>query len=286
MLRPLDCDADRQEAPFLVEHATREPRPGAVEPAPRLLITEHLRTSGLLERLSGDATRALLALLSCRNPNGRLRPDVRELCAILGVEERTARKWLGQLATTGFGGQPLVRIEPHESGLETVHPSPRLVGEVVPPPVAEPEVIEEGAGHREEIIRRSRAAYARPRAEVERDILLQLGHNPEEADDGPAGDVWRRLSALGVPPEQARRLMDSHPLEAITDQLDWLPLRGEVRNRARFVVAAVEGAYAPPPQALRDRGSHGSTAEDLSLDDVLAVGDEQPLWSPEEETHE
>lgn len=274
---PTFAPSPETTTPFLIEHAVHEPKPGEVLPAPRiLLLTRNLRTCGLLERMSGEATRALLALLACLNPNGRIRPDVREIAALLGVEERIARKWLGQLAHTGFEGEPLVRLETHESGLETVHLSARAVAEVVPPPLPaeEPPAL---VSSREEIIAHSRAAYARPRAEVERDILRQLGHEPEETEPGPVGDAWRRLSALGVPNEQIRRLIDAFSLDVINDQIDWLPLRGEVRNRARYVIAAIEGNYEPPARVRLERTI--AAAEETAA--VPAVGDSVSLTLPE-----
>ena len=105
---------------------------------------------------------------------------------------------------------------------------------------------------RDAIYAQNRALYAKPRAEVEREVMRLLGHAPEESGDTPDGDVRRRLSRVGVTAEDIERLVSSYPLEAMTDQLDWLPQRN-AKNPARFVVAAVENGYEPPLSVVRER---------------------------------
>ena len=110
---------------------------------------------------------------------------------------------------------------------------------------------------RDAIYAQNRAMYAKPRAEVEREVMRLLGHAPEEADDTPEGEVRRRLSRLGVPAEDIERLVSSHPLEAITDQLNWLHQRS-AKNPARFVVAAIDNRYEPPLSVVRKRRIHNT----------------------------
>ena len=56
---------------------------------------------------------------------------------------------------------------------------------------------------------------------------------------------------MGVSFDVARRLVQEYPLTRVGEQVDWLPYRG-AKNPARFIVAAIEKEYDPPPNFSRD----------------------------------
>jgi hypothetical protein len=91
----------------------------------------------------------------------------------------------------------------------------------------------------------SREKYARPRAEVERMVLEQLGHHPEESAETPEGETRRGLQSVGVSREQIDLLIEEFGIEACHRQVQWLPLRG-AKNPGRYVVAAIQDNYSPP----------------------------------------
>lgn len=253
-------------APFLIEHL-RLPDPhqnNRYTPAARLVVLPTLRTSGLLSTLPGDEVKSLMALLTFLTANGNVSATLPELARALNVSESKARARMERLITLVWDGQPLVAEVPRELGLDAYVPSPRLwAQEERHTREAQEEADEQkrreaeaallpGPTVRDAIYAQNRALYTKPRAEVEREVMRLLGHAPEEADDTPEGEVRRRLSRLGVPGEDAERLMVSHSLADITDQLDWLPQRN-AKSPARFVVAAIEGHYDPPLSVVRER---------------------------------
>jgi hypothetical protein len=291
-------------APFTVEHVRAYEKPGGIRftPGARLLLTRALRTSGLLRALPDAEARSLLWLLTYLRPDGRIEASVAELAATMEVPEAKARARMDRLVRLTWRGNPVVTALRRDSGLDSYILAPHLVEEVPAP--SEPESASASPSSppfvpagREAVVSHSRAAYARPRAEVERQILEQLGHSPDEAEDTPGGEVRRRLRALGVPREQADLLLAAHPLDAIQDQLDWLPYR-QANNPARFLVAAVENRYEPPARIRLERAlaaeaeeeadSTGagtaatSTAPPLFVDaDEAAVPEVQDDTSPE-----
>lgn len=236
-------------APFVIEHRRRYHSPASFEPQAVLLLTPALRTSGLLDALPDEALHSLVLLLTFLTPNGTIHPDLSEVAAALDLSPRQTRERMKRLATVFWQGAPLAYLAPHESGLETVHVSRRVLAEAELPPPPDAVVNLPIPSHREEIVAQSRARYARPRAEVEQIIAEQLGHAPEEQDDSPEGEVRRRLVALGVAREQVDLLLAAHPISEVMQQLDWLPLR-HAKSPARFIVAAITRRYAPPA-ALR-----------------------------------
>ena len=256
-------------APFLVEHL-RLPdasHPARYVPAARLVVLTDLRTSGLLSTLPGEEVKSLLALLTFLSANGHVSATLFQLAQALGINEGKCRARMERLITFVWQGEPLVREVRRELGLDAYVPSPKLFMQeerherereeaASEQKRRESEAAEakEGTGPtvRDAIYAQNRALYAKPRAEVEREVMRLLGHAPEEADDTPEGAVRRRLSRLGVPAEDGERLISSHPLETITDQLDWLPQRN-AKNPARFVVAAIENGYEPPLAVVRER---------------------------------
>ena len=259
------------QAPFLirVEHLDVDKR-GAFRPAASVQFAAPLRTSGLLGAMPPEGVRDLLMLLTFITPNGACSPRIEQLAEAMGVPINKARSRFERLANVRFQGQKLVIGNQRASGSETYTPLPWLVavredveshrlGQVPPVVFAAP---------RQVVIDHSRANYARPRAEVEREIERQLGHSrPLDASDVKMGDtpeaenqptrepesapsesdeIRRQLIGVGLLREQAETLLERHDLLSIRRQLAWLPYRG-AKNPAGFLMAAVKDNYEAPP---------------------------------------
>jgi hypothetical protein len=242
--------------PFVVEHFRLDVQAGGhFTPGARLVVTPALRTGGLLQALPDRETKTLLCLLTFLTANGRLRPTVQEVAPALGVGEEEAGERLRQLAARRWQGEEVARLLLRENGTGYAILSRRVLSEK---PAPEADATPEGAAAyrtagRDAVIGYSREKYARSRSDVEREIQEQLGHGSgKEMVDTPEGNARRRLQALGVPPEQADLLFEAHSVEEITNQLDWLPLRG-AKNPARFVVASIQGRYDPPARIRLER---------------------------------
>jgi hypothetical protein len=282
--------------PFLIEHlrlsaAPQGHGPAAAEgrfvPGARLIVAAPaLRDSGLLSALADEGARCLIAMFSCLTPNGRLRPTVAELSKVTGLPETTVRRRMRRLAGTLWRGEPLVQeVACADSGdttdgsawgrpgLDYYVPSSRLVCESEAPREHAPEsggTLPPRFAGRAAVLAHSRHHYARPRAEVERDILRQLGHTPEVWEQTPDGDARRRLGALGVPRDDADRLVREHPLEDVVAQLDWLPYR-RAKNPARLIVAAIENGYEPPVQVRLARAMEETRARAADSTEIPGI---------------
>jgi hypothetical protein len=190
-------------------------------PAVRLLVTRALRTSGLLAALPESELKSLLTLLTFLHPNGHCQASVPELAAALSLSQAKVRARMDRLCGCVFHDQPLVHLIPRENGLDGYVPSGALLGLIEPaesegntlPPALS---AESGPSRRDMVYAHSRAAYARPRHEVERVVEEQLGHAPEEQDDTPEGEARRRLAALGVTRDQVDLLLANHALSEVT----------------------------------------------------------------------
>jgi hypothetical protein len=117
---------------------------------------------------------------------------------------------------------------------------------------------------REAVIAHSRAKYARPRLEVEREIAELNGWEMPEELMTPAerevAQVRSRLRIVGLSADQASALIEQFELDQITRQLDWLPYRN-ARNPSGFLVAAVTDDYDPPAGLVV---GHADSDEDTS----------------------
>lgn len=234
--------------PFIVEHVLPAmDAPGNFVPAARLLVTSALRTSGLLAQLPDAEAKSLLLLLTFLSPNGRLRASVNEVTEALRTSPDKARRRIRRLAETRWQGAPLAAVHATETGLELYALSSRLVEERDVPLPPAPVPVYQAAG-REAVIAHSRSRYAVPRVEAERAVAEQYGHTLEEVGEGDEAVARQQLAALGVPRDQVGALFEEHPLEQIQEQIKWLPLRN-AKSPARFIVAAIQNRYLPPPQA-------------------------------------
>jgi hypothetical protein len=270
--------------PFVVRHAQQNALPdGRFTPAALVAFTPGLRASGLLAALPGEEIKTLLAVLSCVTPNGRIEPSLPEVAQVLNVSESKARDRLLRLQTLLWQGEPLIHSRQRELGLDVFVPAPTLVGtgpEELPAPhaAAEPERSSSSGANRDAIIAHSRAAYARPRAEVERLVAEQLGHVADGTLGTPEGSVRRRLWALGVPDDSVECLLSNHPVEVIAEQLDWLPHR-HAKNPARLIVAAIEHRYEPPARVRLERAIAADTAAEEAAQEQ-AEPNAEPVTEP------
>ena len=274
----LNTHDDRMEAvafpPFLIEHRRRDVKAnGTFTPITRLVITPALRAGNLLAELPDCEARSLLGLLTFLTANGHMETTAGQLADLLGISEAKAQARLARLCNIVWHDKPIVTERNHDNGLRGFVPSRHVVGvnaeggdeepEVsgTPPPMLSP-----FAG-REALIAHSRANYANPRAEVERAIAEQLGHGAEELHKYKDNPSAQRLLAVGVRHDQVDALLASHTEQEITDQLDWLPMRG-AKNPARFLVAAIENRYEPPARVRLERAvaaEEAASADDTSL---------------------
>jgi hypothetical protein len=279
--------------PFrLVLRGTDVTSMGQFLPQAAVELTPHLRTSGLLDTLPADDLRLLLLILTFVHPNGFVQPTVQELASTLRLSPARTRKRLCRLEHFRWQDKPLVMELRRESGLHAWTPSPRLLAtatEPLPKPVQQEPLPYRAAG-REAIVAHSRAAYARPREEVEREIAALNGWDwpprtvaqaYEELIQPTAGtpndnlippamppmlsslaaDLSRELQALGVPRDIADRLVTRFDAETIRCQIRWLPFR-HAHSPARFLVAAIEGDYAPPRSLPEERFHSGDNTNE------------------------
>jgi hypothetical protein len=279
------------EPPFLirVEHLNGT-RNGTFHPVAHVAFHAPLRTSGLLQALSPEAARDLLLLLTFVTPNGLCSPTLPQIAQAMRVSEGKARARLERLLALRWQGEPLIAHFRSESGLETFSPLPGIApvqeNTASPPAYLPPPPIP--VASREAVIAHSRAAYTRPRAEVEREIEERMNyarsdrahHNP--ARFHPAADLSLRQSAPSqpVPPEpaplspeeaealrerqeverlllqaglqreQAEALLAGYDLVRIRRQLMWLPYR-RAKNPAGMLLAAIKDDYEAPPALWR-----------------------------------
>lgn len=266
---------EEERAPFLirVEHLDVDRR-GAFRPAASVRFASSLRTSGLLMAMPPEAVKDLLTILTFVSPNGVCAPHIGQLAEAMGVPVAKARNRVERLTSVRFQGQKLVVGNQRTNGLDTCSPLLWLapVREDASPPhrsdEAQPILY---AAPRQAVIDHSRATYARPRAEVEREVERQLGNyrhsdnslpkksdptqsqkeqtHQSAADLSQTAEIRRLLIEVGLLPEQAEALLERHNLLSIRRQLAWLPHRG-AKNPAGFLMAAVKDNYEAPP-ALR-----------------------------------
>lgn len=231
---------------FAIEHLRQDETPTRFVPVARLYLLPELKTSGLLGRLSGPQARVLLALLASLTPNGGLRVTAPQIATLLQVPAPLAAWWLISFQRARLHGRPIVRALRQEGALTVYTLDSALISEIVY--IAKPDRPIPTSG--EAVIAHSRALYARPRVEVERDVLRQLGHFEEEHGDTPEAMVWQELRGFKIEYEDIRALLDSFGVDRILRQIKWLPER-KVKNRTRYLIEAIIKDYGPPKK-LRD----------------------------------
>jgi hypothetical protein len=266
--------------PFLIEIRQDRPRPnGSFTPASSLKITEELRTSGLLHSLSPEEAKHLLFLLTFVSPEGHCHASLPMLTSAMRVTSAKARARMHRLAEFRWRGEPVVIEVPHGGDLVSygLHPH-RVAYEHLT--ISEPHATSPlRAGSRQAVIAYSRKHYARPRAEVEKIIAEQLGHDPEETPE--QRQLRFRLENVGLAGEQIGALLAAFPVEVIARQLDWLPYR-HAKNPAGYLIAAIEGGYDEPhavreQRLLQEEQIEAQTAKSESLPDVPTEPESQSL---------
>lgn len=255
-------------APFTVEHVQIRNIGGgesSFTPAARIYMDVASLRGGLLPALSDENVRTLLATIACVTANGRVETTPHRIADLLGVDARRARERLTRLSSVRYEREPVMRLRQTESGLEMFSLSPHVLAsrDAIQDEVQVP-VGSSGGGdapalsRREVVIAHSRAAHAKPRAEVEREVLAQLGlQEPEVFDASPEGDLRRRLAGIGMAREMATALIEEFGRDAVTRQLHWLPHR-RAKDPARYLAAAVRGNYAEPHGAFQARSGSES----------------------------
>jgi hypothetical protein len=244
-------NARSSEKPFLIELWEADKQPGGYfTPAAAMHLTPALRTSGLLNQLSPDDLKSLVFLLTFVSPEGHCQPFLSQLAEAMRVSPARAKSRMRRLCDVRWKGESLVIYSKSASGLSAYSLNPRVVSyqhrketerQAAAPYVAAP---------REAIIEHSRKHYARPRAEVERIIARQMGHDVDETDE--ERKIRYRLENAGLTGEQAREIVASYDLDSIAQQLDWLPFR-HAKNPAGYLIAAIEGHYSEPRAVREER---------------------------------
>jgi len=279
------------EPPFLirVEHLDVT-LGGHFRPAAHVCFAAALRASGLLAALPPEALRDLLLLLTFVTPNGHCAPALPQIAHAMRVSQGKARSRLERLQAVRWQARPLLWHGQSESGLEIFSPLPALCPvreNAVPPSAYVPPPPIQAAG-RQAVIAHSRAAYARPRAEVEAQIEEMMGYRkasrpsqpcqgstPAAQGSAPAGNSEQSLEAerpaltpevqearrereevrelllrAGLEAEQAQGLLEHYDLVRIRRQLMWLPYR-RAKNPAGMLIAAVKDDYEAPLMARK-----------------------------------
>jgi hypothetical protein len=239
------------DKPFLVELWEKDRRPGGYfTPAAAMHLTSSLRASGLLNQLSPDDLKSLVFLLTFLSPEGHCQPYLTQLAEAMRVSTAKAKARMRRLCDVRWKGEPIVIYSKSASGLSAYSLNPCIVTYEHRETPKRPEAAAYVSGSREAVIAYSRKHYARPRAEVERIIARQMGHDIGESD--AERKVRIRLENAGLTSEQAKELLATYHLDTIAQQLDWLPFR-HAKNPAGYLIAAIEGNYGEPRAVREER---------------------------------
>ena len=285
-INPLSPPPPKSGHPFLIENRFT-PKPGKFKdfkPEARAIVTEALRTSGLLQSLTAVELRLLLLLLTYATPNGRILAPVERIASDLGITVKEAQRQLAPLVSRAWEGSPILRrhdlekgqLGSGQSGAETYSLSPHVVGTIaasMPDRRSEQPVPGHPLASREIVLAASRGRYGTPVEIVERGILRQMGIHPEESAQTDEGQARRGLRDAGVAREDIDRLVQEFGIAACRRQVEWLPLRG-AKNSSRFLVAAIEGNYDPPRgRKLTEAELQSAEVPPLNLDILNALPD-------------
>jgi hypothetical protein len=106
--------------------------------------------------------------------------------------------------------------------------------------------------------------YARPRAEVEREIAEVNGWDVPRTADSPLDleldELGRRLMAVGLHREQIEFLLAQYDRPRIERQLAWLQYR-RAKNPAGYLLAAIVDDYKAPISAPQTDNTDESADE-------------------------
>lgn len=230
-----------------------------------------------------------------------------QLASAMHVSQTKARSRMQRLTELRWQDRPLVTALKHGNGLEAFMPTPGLIPvreentPTAPPANGTPFT----AAPREAVIAFSRERYARPRAQVEREIAelngWELPEEPEppheaeppqspqsspaelptESPDAPkahtgalpqqkpAASLRRRLENCGLTREQAEKLLTAYNRERIERQLEWLPFRN-AKNPAGYLLSAIERNYAEPLALRKHLAAQAVAAKPMAADHMAA----------------
>jgi len=245
------------EPPIVVEVFADSNHEASFVPKSRIRLGSSFRQ--LAATIPADRLRDLLILITFTTANGRLSPSAPDIAGALGLAVWQARLRLYRLSLTMWQGQPLVRGLKHPGGLTTFSPSPQVLEmrQELPPAAALPS---DAPTRFEQVVQASREQYSRPREEVEREITARQGwpsaeemeaaRLSRETEPTELNAVWaaNRLSKAGVDYGLALKLIRQFGAEACIQQVAWIEYRS-VKNKARYLVAAIQKSYAKPPDA-------------------------------------
>ena len=295
--------------PFLVTHLRRDETPGGhFRPDAVVQLTPLLRTSGLLLALPPEEVKSLLFVLSFVTPNGQIAPTLHELADAMRLSPARARALLLRLVRRTWHAHPLAYERRRDSGLDVFTLAPHLFAMrhepaadplfSPPPPPAPPE---RATTTRDAVLARSRATYARPRAEVEAEIARlngweypfvplgqrpgfdpATGSTPALPEDEQTAELRQQMRVAGMAEDTITGLLSRYDRDKIRQQLAWLPYR-QAKDPARFLYSAIVHAYAEPP-TLRNRqhfeAALDKVAPDGSLPATTPADDVSPSSNP------
>ena len=280
--------------PFLVTHLRRDETPGGYfRPDAVVQLTPLLRTSGLLLALPPEEVKSLLFVLSFVTPNGQIAPTLPELADAMRLSPTRARAVLLRLVRRTWQEQPLAYERRRDSGLDVFTLAPHLFAMrhepaadplfSPPPPPAPPE---RATTTRDAVLARSRATYARPRAEVEAEIarlngweypFVPLGQRPgfdpvtgstpTPPEDAQTTQLREQMRAIGMAEDTITGLLTRYDRDTVHQQLAWMPYR-QAKDPARFLYSAIVHAYAEPP-TLRNRQHLEAALDKVAPDNAL-----------------
>jgi len=246
---------DPHEPPFVAEVTHGWDRANRPVPTARVVVGHGL--PAFAGEVGADAAGTVASLTAFVTANGVVGPSAAQVSAALGKPELLVRLRLLRLARRHWRGQPVLRVSETAAGLETFHPGPLVLGrrESFPPPAAANAAAPAVPGA---VIAASRAAYARPREDVERELRSLHGWpHPDEIEEFAASqqkppenldERWavERLAKEKVDYSLAIKLVREFGAERCLRQLRWLPYRKGIKNKARYIVGAIREEYPPP----------------------------------------
>lgn len=192
-----------QEPPFTIyiEHRDKT-RDGHWRPAAFVKLSSELRTSGFLSALPPEDLKTFLLLLSFVAPSGRCASSLPQLASALRQSEARTRARMERLTGARWHDQPLVLPARHGNGLEAYTLTPGLlpIQEEPVPTASPPSGTPYTAAPREAVIAFSRERYARPRAQVERQIAQLNGWEVPEEPEPEKLEPAHLKSAHGAEP--------------------------------------------------------------------------------------
>jgi hypothetical protein len=229
------------------EQIVKSQRSQPLEPV--IGVLPNLAECGLLSALSGVQAKVLLAMLAQTPHSGSPRTTAHLVARKLHIPAPIAGAWLLAFSRMRFKGMPVVHRMRSDNGL-VFYVLDNSLFEHRDRPDLRGDDSTVTTPNREAVMAHTRENFARPRPEVEQDVLLQLGHHPEEQLDTPEAMIWSEMRYLGFERDDILALIERFGVERVRRQILWLPKR-RTRNRARTLVETVIRDDGPPKR-LRD----------------------------------